>query len=210
MQHNGSGVFKAVGIVGINTMLDQFPHKPPIQLGHFKTVQCAVYPVEFPPYPVDCKPFAVYDPVDNHLSVTAVKVHPLYNSPAHINPIEALVDTIKVEGNHTVHVLQDQRVRLTVRRQVPQVVAVAEDEVRGDVAVLTASVAVRLPQVTRGTLAHVGSYSVFAHLAAHTRSLFTLVHIVASLAVRHEAVAQATSAEKPRGCVGAVVITVVS
>jgi len=52
--------------------------------------------------------------IDHHLFVTAIKEHPLYHSAAHVNPIKALVDTIKVQSNDTGQVLQNERVGLPV------------------------------------------------------------------------------------------------
>lgn len=208
MQHNGSGVFKAEGVIGINTVFSQFLHKSTIQFRHFDTIQEAVHPVEFPGYPVNCKALPMQNSIDHHLPVTAIKGHPLNHSAAHINPIKTLVNAIKVHGHHTGEALQDQRVGLSVCWQVPQVIAVAEDKVGWDVTVLTAAVAVRLSEKSRGAFTNVGADSVLTDLAAHAWCLRTLVDIVASFAVRHEAVAGATAADKAGGRVGAIVITV--
>lgn len=129
MKHDGSGVFEAEGVIGINTVFSQLPHKSPIQLRHFETVQEAVHPVELPCYPVDCKAFPMQNSIDHHLPVSAIKEHPLDHSAAHVDPIETLVDSVKVHGHHAGQALQDQRVGLPVCRQVPQVVTVAEDKV---------------------------------------------------------------------------------
>lgn len=208
MQHNGSGVFKAEGVIGINTVFSQFLHKSTIQFRHFDTIQEAVHPVEFPGYPVNCKALPMQNSIDHHLPVTAIKGHPLNHSAAHINPIKTLVNAIKVHGHHTGEALQDQRVGLSVCWQVPQVIAVAEDKVGWDVTVLTAAVAVRLSEKSRGAFTNIGADSVLTDLAAHAWCLRTLVDIVACFAVRHEAVAGATAADKAGGRVGAIVITV--
>lgn len=55
MQHNGSWVFEAEGIIGINTVFSQFLHKSTIQFRHFEAIQKAVHPVQFSGYPVNSK-----------------------------------------------------------------------------------------------------------------------------------------------------------
>lgn len=209
MQHNGSGVFKAVGVIGIDTVFSQFLDKATIQFRHLKAIQEAVHPVEFPRYPVNCKALPMQNSIDHHLSVTTVEGHPLNHSAAHINPIETLVDAIKVHGHHTGQALQDQRVGLPICRQVPKVIAVAEDEIRRNVAVLTAAASVGLSEESWGTLTDVGANSVLTHLAAHTRCLCAFVDIITRFTVGHEAVARATGADEAGGRVGTVVITVV-
>lgn len=209
MQDNGSGVFKAVAIIGINTVLSQFLHKTPIQFTHFDTIQEAVHPVELPGYPVHSEALAMQHSVDHNLSVAAIKGHPFYHSTAHVDPVKTLVHAIKVHGHHAGQALQDQRIGLPVSRQVPQVIAVAEDEVGCDVAVLAAAASVWLSEESWGALAHVGADSVLAHLAAHARRLGTLVNIVTGFVVGHEAVARTTGTYETGECVGAVVITVV-
>ncbi|TNN64427.1 hypothetical protein EYF80_025377 [Liparis tanakae] len=196
MQHNGSGVFKAVGVVGIDAVFSQFPLKSTVQFRHLETIQEAVHPVQFSGHPVNGKALPMRNAVDHHLSVAASEGHPLNHSPVYIDPIKTLVDAVKVQGHHAGQALQDQRVGLSVRGQVPEVVAVAEDEVGRDVAVLAAAVAVRLSEESRGTLAHVGADGVLADLAAHARRLRTLVDVVARFAVGHEAVAGATGADE--------------
>lgn len=209
VQHNSSGVFKAEGVIGVHAVLSQFPHKSTVQFRHFHAVQETVHPVEFPRYPVDGQALPVQDAVDHRLPVATVEVHPLDHPAVHVDPIQSLVDAVEVHGHHAGQALQDQGVGLAVCRQVPQVVAVAEDEVRRDVAILTAAVSVRLAEETRGALANVGADGVLAHLTAHARRLSAFVDIVARFAVRHETVAMATGADEARGRVGAVVIAVV-
>lgn len=148
--------------------------------------------------------------INHHLSVTAIVMHPFYHSAAHINPIETLVDAIKVRGHHTGQTLQNERIGHPICWQIPQVVAVAEDQVRWNVAVLTAAAPIRLSEETWSTLAHVGTNCVFTQLTAHAGGLCTLVDIVARFAVRHEAVARTTGAYKASRCVGAIVIAVVN
>lgn len=209
MQHDGPGVFKAEGVVGVDAVLGQLLHEPPIELGHLEAIQEAVHPVELPGHPVDGKALTVQDPVHHHLPVGAVEEHPLHHPAVHVNPVQTLFHAVKVHGHHAGQTLQDERVGVAVRRQVPQVVAVAEDEVRRDVAVLPTAVAVRLPQVTRGALADVRADCVLADLAAHGGRLGTLVQVVAGLPVGHESVARAAGADEAGGRVGAVVVTVV-
>lgn len=148
------------------------------------------------------------NPADNHFSVAAIIGHSLDHSAAHIDPIKPLVNAIKVQSHHAGQPLQDERVGGPVCRQVPQVITVAEDEVRGDVAVLAAATAVWLSQESGSTFADVGADGVLADLAAHSGALSTLVDVVARLAVGHEAVSPATGADEAGGRVGAVVIAV--
>lgn len=148
--------------------------------------------------------------VDHHLSVTAIKGHPLNHSAAHIDPVKTLVDTVKVHGHHAGQALQDQRVGLPVCRQVPKVIAVAEDEVGRDVAVLTATMAIRLSEESRGAFTHIGADGVLTDLAAHARSFCTLIHIITCFSVRHEAVTGATGADEAGERVSAIVITVMN
>lgn len=68
--------------------------------------------------------------------------------------------------------------------------------------------AVWLSQEPRCTFTNVGPDGVLADLAAHAWRLPALIDIVTRFAVRHEAVARATGADKAGGRVGAVVITV--
>lgn len=148
------------------------------------------------------------NPADNHFSVAAIIGHSLDHSATHIDPIKPLVNAIKVQSHHAGQPLQDERVGGPVCRQVPQVITVAEDEVRGDVAVLAAATAVWLSQESGSTFADVGADGVLADLAAHPGALSTLVDVVARLAVGHEAVSPATGADEAGGRVGAVVIAV--
>lgn len=208
MQHNGSGVFKAEGVVGIHAVLGKFLHESTVQLRHLETIQEAVHPVEFSGYPVNREALPVQNSIHHHLSVSARVGHPLDHSAAHVDPIKTPVDSIKVHGHHAGQALQDQRVGLSVRRQVPEVIAVAEDQVGGDVTVLAAAVAVGLPEESRGTLTDVGADGVLADLAAHARRLCALVDVVARDVVGHEAVAGATGADEAGGRVGAIVVTV--
>lgn len=209
MQHDGSGVFKAEGVVGVDAVLGQLLHEPPVQLGHLETIQEAVHPVELPGHPVDGEALAVQNSVHHHLPVGAVEEHPLHHPAVHVDPIQAPFHAVKVHGHHAGQALQDERVGVAVRRQVSQVVAVAEDEVRRDVAVLTTAAAVGLPQVPRGALADVRAHGVLADLAAHGGRLGALVQVVAGLAVGHEPVPGAAGADEAGGRVGAVVVTVV-
>lgn len=209
VQHDGPGVFKAEGVVGVDAVLGQFLHEPPVQLGHLEAIQEAVHPVELPGHPVDGESLAMQNSVHHHLPAGAVEEHPLYHPAVHVNPIQTLVHAVKVHGHHAGQALQDERVGLAVRRQVPQVVAIAEDEVRRDVAVLPTAVAVRLPQVSRSAFADVRADGVLADLAAHGRRLAALVQVVAGLSIGHEPIAGAAGADEAGGRVGAVVVTVV-
>lgn len=209
MQHDSPGVFKAEGVVGIDAVLGQLLHKPPVQLRHLEAIQEAVHPVELPSHPVHSEALAVQHSVHHHLPVGAVEEHSLRHPAVHVDPIQTLVHAVKVQGHHAGQALQDERVGLAVGRQVPQVVAVAEDEVRRDVAVLPTAVAVRLPEVPRGAFADVRAHGVLADLAAHSGRLSALVQVVAGLAVGHEPVAGAADADEAGGRVGAVVVTVV-
>lgn len=208
MEYNSSGVFKAESVIGVNTVLSQFLHKSTVQFRHFETIQKAVHPVQFPGYPVNCKAFSMQNPIDNHFSVTAIIGHSLNHSAAHIDPIKALVNAIKVQSHHTGQPLQDERVSFPVRWQIPQVITVAEDKVRWDVAVLAAAMAVWLSQESGSTFTNVGAHSVLADLTAHSGCLPTLIDVITRFAVRHEAIARATGADKAGGRVSAVVITV--
>lgn len=189
-------------------MLSQFLHKSTVQFRHFETVRKAVHPVQFPGYPVNCKAFSMQNSIDNHFSVTAIIGHSLNHSATHIDPIKALVNAVKVQSHHTGQPLQDERVGCPVCWQIPQVITVAEDKVRWDVAVLAAAMAVWLSQESRSTFTHVGADGVLADLTAHSGCLSTLIDVVTRFAVRHEAVARATGADKAGGRVSAVVITV--
>lgn len=209
MQHNGPGVFKAEGVVGINAVLGQLLHEPPVQLGHLQAIYEAVHPVEFPGHPVNSEALTVQNPIHHHLPAGAVQEHPFYHPATHVNPIQTLVHAVKVHGHHAGQALQDERVGLAIRRQVPQVVAVAEDEVRRDSAVLPTAVAIRLPQVPRCAFADVRADGVLADLAAHGGRLGALVQVVAGLPVGHELVAGAAGANEAGGRVCAVVVTVV-
>lgn len=210
MQNNTPGVFKAVGVIAINAMFGQFLDKATIQFRHFKAIQEAVHPVEFPPDPVNRQALSMQNSFDHLLSVAAVEKHPLYHSAAHINPIETFVDAVKVQSDRAGQALQNERVGLPVRWQVPQVVAVAEDEVGRDVAVLSAAASVRLSEKSRRALAHVGANGVFTDLAANAGCLCALIDIVACFAVGHEAVTWTAGADEAGGCVCAVVVAVVN
>ncbi len=147
--------------------------------------------------------------IDHNLSSRPVKEHPLQHPPAHVDPVQASVHPIEVQRHHAGEALQNERVGLAVRRQVAQIVAVAEDQVRADVAVLPAAASVGFTEEAWRTLAHVRAHGVLAHLAAHAGRDRALVHIVARFVVGHEAVTVATGADEAGGSVGAVVVAVV-
>lgn len=209
MQHDGSWVFKAEGVVIVDAVLGQLLHESPVQLRHLKTIQEAVHPVELPGHPVHSEALPVQNSIHHHLPAGAVEEHPFHHPAVHVNPIKTFFHAVKVHGHNAGQALQDERVGMAVRRQVPQVVAVAEDEVRRDVAVLPTAVAIRLPQVPRRAFADVRADGVLADLAAHGRRLGALVQVVAGLSVGHQPVAVMASADEAGGCVGAVVVTVV-
>lgn len=150
------------------------------------------------------------NPIDNDLPVTAVERHPLDHSTVYVDPIEALVNAIEVQSDHAGQALQNERVGLPICRQIPQIIAVAEDEVRRDVAVLTAAASVWLSEESWRALAHVGANGVFADLTAHARCLCAFIDIVARFAVGHQTVAGTAGAYEAGGRVSAVVITVVN
>lgn len=209
MHYNGSGILKAVRVINIHTVFCQLPHKPPIKLRHFHAVEKAVDPVQLPPDPVDRQAFSVQKPVHHHLSARPVKEHPLQHPPTHVNPVQASVDSIKVQSDHAAEALQDEGIGLAIRGKIAQIVAIAKDQIRGDVAVLPAAAAVGFTEEARRTLTHVRAHGVLTHLTAHTGSDRALVHIVARCFIGHETKPGTTGADEAGGCVGAVVVAVV-
>lgn len=149
------------------------------------------------------------NPVHHRFSARPVKEHPLQHPPAHVNPVQAFVHAIEVQSDHAAEALQNERIGLAICRKIAQIVAIAEDQVRVDVAVLPAAAAIRFTEEAWRALADVRAHGVLAHLTAHAGCDGALIHIVACFVIGHETVTGATGADEAGGCVGAVVVAVV-
>lgn len=128
------------------------------------------------------------------LPLTPIEPHPLNLARPFVEPIQPLLIVVEIQRHDVGQSLQNHAQLSPVRGQIPNVVAVTVQQVRGDAAVLAACTLVRLTDVAWGALAVVRTHGVLADLAADGGCIEALVHVLACLAVGHEAVTGVTGA----------------